>query len=447
MNHNKLNTYPRYLKYKDSGIDWIGEIPEGWEVLRLKNVFLDCTNGIWGDEPKKDATDTIVLRVTDFDYDRLKISDDNLTYRFISDSEKKRKVLKKGDLLLEKSGGGDKTLVGRVVLFDKNYDAVTSNFVAKLTPNSNIISQFINYALATLYANNINYLSIKQTTGIQNLDSNSYLNEQFCFPPLAEQQQIADFLDSKTALIDEAIGLKQQQIDKLKEYKQITIQTAVTRGLNPNAPMKNSGIDWIGEIPEHWEVSKLGQCLFPISIKNHPKLPLLSITREQGVIKRDIENLESNHNFIPDDLSSYKLIKKGQFGMNKMKAWQGSYGVSDYTGIVSPAYYIFNFIKEINGLFFHWAIRSKIYISFFGSASDGVRIGQWDLSKTRMKEIPFIIPPFAEQQQIADYLEQKSAEIDATIAHYEQQIDKLKEYKIVLIQAAVTGRIKVSNDG
>lgn len=133
--------------------------------------------------------------------------------------------------------------------------------------------------------------------------------------------------------------------------------------------------------------------------------------------------------------------------MNKMKAWQGSYGVSDYTGIVSPAYYIFNFIKEINGLFFHWAIRSKTYISFFGSASDGVRIGQWDLSKTRMKEIPFIIPPLSEQQQIADYLEQKSAEIDATIAHYEQQIDKLKEYKTVLIQAAVTGQIEVSNDG
>ncbi|MDA3978702.1 restriction endonuclease subunit S [Gallibacterium sp. AGMB14963] len=86
-------------------------------------------------------------------------------------------------------------------------------------------------------------------------------------------------------------------------------------------------------------------------------------------------------------------------------------------------------------------------MSFFGSASDGVRIGQWDLSKTRMKEIPFIIPPLAEQQQIADYLEQKSAEIDATIAHYEQQIDKLKEYKTVLIQAAVTGQIEVSNDG
>ncbi|EOF5284476.1 restriction endonuclease subunit S, partial [Salmonella enterica] len=101
-----------------------------------------------------------------------------------------------------------------------------------------------------------------------------------------------------------------------------------------------------------------------------------------------MDDKESNHNFIPDDLSGYKKLEKGQFGMNKMKAWQGSYGVSKFTGIVSPAYFIFDFTKAINPEFFNWAIRSKLYVSFFGSASDGVRIGQWDLSKARMKVIP-----------------------------------------------------------
>ncbi|HFG1962521.1 TPA: restriction endonuclease subunit S [Vibrio cholerae] len=200
----------------------------------------------------------------------------------------------------------------------------------------------------------------------------------------------------------------------------------------------DSGYEWIGEIPEHWDLVKLGSCLSPVSVKNCPELPLLSITREQGVIERDVDNQESNHNFIPDDLSGYKKLEKGQFGMNKMKAWQGSYGVSKFTGIVSPAYFIFDFTKAINPEFFNWAIRSKLYISFFGSASDGVRIGQWDLSKTRMKVIPFVLPSEEEQSLIANFLDKKTTQINDAIAIKEQQISLLKERKQIIIQQAVT---------
>jgi type I restriction enzyme, S subunit len=140
---------------------------------------------------------------------------------------------------------------------------------------------------------------------------------------------------------------------------------------------KPSGVEWLGEIPEHWQVAKLGKILSPTSKRNQPKLPLLSITREKGVILRDLHNVEENYNYIPDDLSNYKILEKGQFGINKMKAWQGSYGISDYTGIISPAYFVFVLNGRINSIFFHIAIRSRLYVSFFGSASDGVRIGQW----------------------------------------------------------------------
>lgn len=201
---------------------------------------------------------------------------------------------------------------------------------------------------------------------------------------------------------------------------------------------KDSGNSWIGEIPDEWELGTLGSCLSPVSENNHPELPLLSITRELGIIERDMENLDSNHNFIPDDLSNYKLLKKGQFGMNKMKAWQGSYGVSKYTGIVSPAYFIFNFTQDIHPEFFNIAIRSNLYISFFGSASDGVRIGQWDLSKTRMKAIPFVFPTYEEQIIIANFLDHKSAQIDEAIAIKELQITLLKERKQIIVQQAVT---------
>lgn len=200
----------------------------------------------------------------------------------------------------------------------------------------------------------------------------------------------------------------------------------------------DSGYEWIGEIPEHWDLVKLGSCLSPVSVKNCPELPLLSITREQGVIERDVDNQESNHNFIPDDLSGYKKLEKGQFGMNKMKAWQGSYGVSKFTGIVSPAYFIFDFTKAINPEFFNWAIRSKLYVSFFGSASDGVRIGQWDLSKARMKVIPFVLPSEEEQSLIANFLDKKTALIDEAISIKEKQINLLKEHKQIIIQQAVT---------
>ncbi len=201
---------------------------------------------------------------------------------------------------------------------------------------------------------------------------------------------------------------------------------------------KDSGVDWVGEIPHGWKVERLGSILTDISVKNNPHLPLLSITREKGVIIRNLEDEEENHNFIPDDLSNYKVLAKGQFGMNKMKAWQGSYGIASITGIVSPAYFVFKIKDGIDPRYFHTSIRSKLYIDFFGNASDGVRIGQWDLSKPRMKEIPFIIPPLSEQTRIANFLDKKTAQIDQAIALKERLIELLKERRQVMIHKAVT---------
>lgn len=201
---------------------------------------------------------------------------------------------------------------------------------------------------------------------------------------------------------------------------------------------KPSGFDWIGNVPEHWDVEKLGSMLTAVSEKNRPDLPLLSITREQGVIERDVDDQDSNHNFIPDDLSGYKVLREGQFGMNKMKAWQGSYGVSAHTGIVSPAYFIFDFAREVDPHFFNIAIRSKLYVSYFGSASDGVRVGQWDLNQSRMRQIPILLPPLPEQRAIAAFLDGKCATIDEAVRIKEEQIRLLAERRQILIQEAVT---------
>ncbi|MGH8658077.1 MAG: restriction endonuclease subunit S, partial [Gammaproteobacteria bacterium] len=162
--------------------------------------------------------------------------------------------------------------------------------------------------------------------------------------------------------------------------------------LKPYPAYKDSGVPWLGEVPEHWGVRKLRSVLAQVTERNRPDLPLLSVVREEGVIQRDTSSKDENHNFIPDDLSNYKVVRTGQFVMNKMKAWQGSYGVSHHDGIVSPAYFVFD-LSGVGGEFFHSAIRSRAYVPFFTQASDGVRIGQWDLAQFRMNEIPFIVPP------------------------------------------------------
>ncbi len=203
---------------------------------------------------------------------------------------------------------------------------------------------------------------------------------------------------------------------------------------------------WLGTIPDHWQVSKLRQILSPFSEKNHPDMPLLSVVREKGVIIRNVESKEGNHNYVPDDLSNYKLVKKGQFTMNKMKAWQGSYGVSKYDGIVSPAYFVFNLKCDINRVFFNAAIRSKAYVNYFGQASDGIRVGQWDLSMARMKDIPLLVPPHEEQDQIVRFLDWKVSSINKLIAVKQKQIANLNEMHLSAMNDLVThGIVKERN--
>lgn len=237
--------------------------------------------------------------------------------------------------------------------------------------------------------------------------------------------------------LDEIAG----ELRDLSAAKESAINELITHGLKADVQMKPSGINWLGDIPAHWKMIKLRQILHPVSEKNHPELPLLSVVREQGVIIRDVDDLEANHNFIPDDLRGYKVVRKGQFAMNKMKAWQGSYGISDYTGIVSPAYFVFD-VDFGNLEYFHYAIRSKVYVNFFAQASDGIRVGQWDLSIPKMKEIPFIVPPEDEQEAIIKYIPQISAYFDNEIERLQRKIELLLEQKNKLISEIVTGRAK-----
>ena len=196
----------------------------------------------------------------------------------------------------------------------------------------------------------------------------------------------------------------------------------------------------MGKVPAHWEVMKLRHVLRRHTERERPDLPLLSVVREQGVILRDTTSTDENHNFIPDDLSNYKVVRAGQFAMNKMKAWQGSYGVSCHDGIVSPAYFVFDVLGlEVD--FFHAAIRARAYVPAFTRASDGVRIGQWDLVEARMREIQFLVPPAAEQAAIVRFLDHGDRRIRRYIRAKQKLITLLEEQKQAIVHEAVTGRI------
>jgi type I restriction enzyme S subunit len=243
-------------------------------------------------------------------------------------------------------------------------------------------------------------------------------------PTRDEQDQIVRYLDWKVSQVNKLINAKRRQIALLQEQKQIVTNTAVT---------KNS---------EEWRIVPLRQFLIPVAERNRTDLSLLSVVREQGVILRDVDDYKENHNFIPDDLSNYKVVRKGQFVMNKMKAWQGSCGVSNYDGIVSPAYYVFDLHCE-NKEFFHKAIRSRYYVDKFARYSIGIRIGQWDLPIARIKEIEFLLPPIREQCSIVAYLNKLYTKIGRLIGKLYDEIALFAEYRACLISDVVMGKLDV----
>lgn len=213
---------------KNSGVAWLGDVPEHWEVKRLKNSTISAQNGVWGDEAKYDDNDVYCIRVADFNRYQFTINKNDLTVRNISNRDYENRKLSMGDLLLEKSGGGEKQPVGFVVFNTFNGKAVCSNFIARVQLADNMNSKYWTYFHSLLYSARVNIRSIKQSTGIQNLDATLYFNELACYPPLPEQTAIADYLDEQTAKIDHLSDTVNQTIARLKEYRSALITQAVT---------------------------------------------------------------------------------------------------------------------------------------------------------------------------------------------------------------------------
>ena len=439
--------YRPYPEYKDSGVEWLGIIPTHWSLHALKRTVSGCSNGIWGDEPNGES-DLIVLRVADFDRNKLTISDDKLTYRSISERERKTRLLKKGDLLIEKSGGGEKTLVGCVVLFDKEYSAVTSNFVAKMSPREAFCSNFLSYAFSHLYAGRVNYPSIKQTTGIQNLDSDSYLMEHFCFPDSSDQQTIAAFLDYETARIDRLIAQQQRLIELLKEKRQAVISHAVTKGLNPDAPMKDSGVEWIGQVPEHWVMSPLKyKCVFSgggtPSKDNleywNGSIPWVSPKDMKSFWITDAED-KITEQAIKE--SSTKLVQPGAVLMVVRS------GILQRTIPVGMNTIPVTMNQDMKAIRFSSAVYAE-WLSFFIKGYEDSLLLDWRKQGATVESIEheylanslMLFPPEEEARSIIAALGRRLDKFDQLEQRASDAITLLQERRTALISAAVTGKI------
>ncbi|MFR3188920.1 MAG: restriction endonuclease subunit S [Phocaeicola sp.] len=262
-------------------------------------------------------------------------------------------------------------------------------------------------------------------------------------PPLSEQEAIVTYLDTKVAKIDEYISIAEKKIAALEELRQTIIAEAVTRGIHKDVPMKDSGVKWIGMIPEHWKIRKMKFVFKERSEKGYPNEPVLSATQSNGVIPQSM--YENRVVVVNKGFENLKLVCKGDFVIS-LRSFQGGIEYAYYRGIISAAYTILTKSAEfLNEGYVKNLFKSHPFVQLLKTCVTGIREGQnINYSLLRDKYIP--VPPLAEQQEIVTYIEAKVANINQLCQAERSQIEKLKEYKQRLISDVVTGKVKVTND-
>lgn len=281
--------------------------------------------------------------------------------------------------------------------------------------------------------------------GFFRLYTESFYDIYSICPSFETQTCIAQFLDRKTAQIDQAIAKKEKLTELLKERRQVLIQNAVTRGLNPNVKMKDSGVEWIGKVPKHWNLEKVKR-IFRLIIDPAPvnnSYQLLSLYTEIGVKPRAELEERGNRASTTDN---YWKVRKGDIIVNKLLAWMGAVGMSNYDGVTSPAYDILRAIREVSGNYFHYLFRTPLCSSELRKHSKGIMDMRLRLYFDKFGDVLVPLPPRNEQESISNWITDLELKIDEAINFQKKSISRLEEYKATLINSAVTGKIKVTNE-
>ena len=427
MNVVAMN-YSKYESYKDSGVGWLGEIPSDWKLGRISAFFSERRQ-----------------KVSDKDYPPLSVTKLGVFPQWEnvakSNDGDNRKLVKKGDFVINsrsdrKGSSGIAKQDGSVSLINivlKPVD-IEPRYSEYLFKSYNFIEEF--------YRVGHGIVADLWTTRFDDIK-----NSMIALPSLDVQTKIANFLDEKTAQIDQAIALKQQQIDKLNEYKQIVIQNAVTKGLNPKAPMKNSGVEWIGDIPEHWEVKKLKFIFDKIQTGTTP------ISQINGYFDGEINWFtpkDLNNDYLLDSErkltqlaivhKQVKLFEKNSVLVVGIGATSGKTSFMPIEGAFNQQITAFKSYYD-NNKFYYYLIQSLSSIMLSLANYTTLPI----LNNEFFKKLILVQPPLAEQDRIVEYLDEKMQKFNNAKIAYQIQIDRLKEYKNILINQAVTGKIKIDS--
>lgn len=450
----------RYSKYKDSGNEWIGEIPEHWGLNRLKQFgyIYAGLNGKKGDDFSKEylqGSQEFVPFTTICNYTQIK--EENFQYVKVKANEFQNEVVKNDLLFLMSSETLEDIAKSSVYLLDKK--SLLNSFCKGFRIESNKLNPiYINYLLNCSTYRKYFELCGRGFTRI-NIKQEYVCNSLITIPPLPEQESIAQFLDEKCARIDEAVRIKEKQIDLLKEYRQIAIHQAVTKGLNDQVKMKDSGIDWIGEIPEHWEVKRLKNFIQNLEggVSVNASESESAGENEIGVLKtsavyRYIFDPSENKKVFKNEINRVTCpVRKGAIIISRMNAPElvGASGLvlEDYPNLFLPDRLwqtIYN--TDIN---FDKSWLSKILVSngfraYMLTLVNGSSPSMKNISKGDFLNIFIPVPSPSEQTQIAAHIEFLTAKTDEAIRLKEQQIEQLKQYKTSLINDVVTGKVRVA---
>ena len=362
---------------------------------------------------------------------------DESNLRYTSKNVREAQI-KKGDLLMASTGGG---VLGKVFFFDSDDTSFYADSHVSILRNSKgkSLMKYLYYVFSIKY-DEINATMVKGSTNQTELQRNYLLAYELDMPPLSKQQRIVDYLDEKLGNIDARIAVLEKQQDAYARLKKSIIYHTVTRGLNSNVSLKDSGVDWIGMIPEHWELRRFKSIFTECkSITQTGEENLLSVSEYYGVARRIDKMEDGEYESRANSLIGYKVCKKNDLVINIMLAWKRGLGFSNFDGIVSPANAVYRG-KNIVPHYFHYLMRTDMYVTEYKRNSKGIIDSRLRMYTDRFNNIMSIFPPIPEQQTIADYLDEKCSKIDAAIENIGKQINALKRLKRALINEVITGQ-------
>ena len=417
-----------YSEYKDSDVPWIGEIPTDWAVEKTKYQFEIRKRQVKHDEQTILSITQEGIRPKDVSHNEGQMAK---TYDGYQEVHSGDFAMNSMDLL---TGWVDLSV----------HDGLTSpdyRVFAPLFPES-MEANYYRYVFQLLYSRRIYY---KYGQGVSNLgrwrlQAATFQNFPLPKPPVDEQREIVKYLDSKTAEIDGVVDGLLRQHELLERYKRELIAHTVTKGLDPEAPMKESGLQWIGEIPSSWKLLRIGTLYDQRSTKvSDSEFPPLSVTMK-GVLPQ-LENVAKTN-----DRDNRKLIRAGDFVINSRSDRRGACGVADRDGSCSLISIVLEPQQPIFNPYFSYLFRSHLFADEFYKWGHGIVDDLWTTNWDDMKKIRVPIPSYYEQQLIADYLDSKTAEIDGLITDLDRQVELLGRYRKQVINDVVTGKVRVSEE-